>query len=357
MRNLSTISADAEQLSAMVHGALLAPFWAAAAASDTGVWFDAAPWLAQPLLFWKEGLKHICHGLGAGLVKEKAVIEVLQRLQRCALCVHALCICAAADSGARILRQAARVQRVAAAEAREPRVHLRHAPGARNSRMRHLRSRSLSNALLSTQAIFAAEVFPRVPHFAPGAPLRLGADASFGPWTVRCDVVDAADTSGACRLAAPPLSMWDVLSGDFSYCVPLPASDGAGDADAPADADALGLRIAAAPHMPPVHGMDHDLRAVLPLAVCGCDGDAVEGGGGGDDDATSSGEVADDEHAGAQTDRASGAGAPETFSVRRWSAAALAAPRCVRVRITFTRPRRAARDAAADAPAEIGSGQ
>jgi hypothetical protein len=82
MRNLSTISADAEQLSAMVHGALLRPFWDAAHTSDVGVWFDAAPWLGQPMLFWKEGLKALCHGMGAGLVKEKAVGEMLIRLER-----------------------------------------------------------------------------------------------------------------------------------------------------------------------------------------------------------------------------------------------------------------------------------
>ena len=83
MHNLSIISADAEQLSEMVHGALLRPFWAAAAVSDVGFWFDAAPWLAQPMLFWKEALKILCHRLGAGLVKETAVVELLKRLQRC----------------------------------------------------------------------------------------------------------------------------------------------------------------------------------------------------------------------------------------------------------------------------------
>ena len=85
MRNLSTISADAEQLSAMVHGALLEPFWAATCASDAGVWFDARPWLGQPMLFWKEALKTLCHRMGVGLVKEKAVGELLLRLTRCAL--------------------------------------------------------------------------------------------------------------------------------------------------------------------------------------------------------------------------------------------------------------------------------
>lgn len=91
MRNLSVISADAEQLSEMVHGALLRPFWAAARESDAGVWFDAAPWLGQPMLFWKEALKALCHRMGTGLVKESSIGELLLRLHRC-VCAHRLAI-------------------------------------------------------------------------------------------------------------------------------------------------------------------------------------------------------------------------------------------------------------------------
>ena len=83
MHNLSVISSDADQLSQMVHASLLQPFWDAAGVSDAGVCFDAKPWLTQPMLFWKEALKALCHGMGAGMVKEKAVAELLTRLNRC----------------------------------------------------------------------------------------------------------------------------------------------------------------------------------------------------------------------------------------------------------------------------------
>lgn len=92
MHNLSVISADMDQLSAMVHSALLQPFWDAASISDAGVSFDAAPWLGQPMLFWKEALKALCHGMGVGLVKEKAVGELLTRLSRCGLAICSCCL-------------------------------------------------------------------------------------------------------------------------------------------------------------------------------------------------------------------------------------------------------------------------
>ena len=84
MHNLSVVNSDAEQLSAMVHAALLEPFWVAAHASDAGFRFEARPWLSQPMLFWKEGLKILCHRMGSGLIKESAVMELLMRLRRCA---------------------------------------------------------------------------------------------------------------------------------------------------------------------------------------------------------------------------------------------------------------------------------
>ena len=121
--------------------------------------------------------------------------------------------------------------------------------------------------MFAHQAIFATQVFPPAPHFASGTPLALGAAATFGPWTVRCDAVDALDADGHSLLTAPPLSMWDVLTGDFCYHLPLLPVDEAASAVAAAtliaDADvaaaggavpsaSLGLRVAVAPIMPPV---------------------------------------------------------------------------------------------------------
>jgi hypothetical protein len=216
------------------------------------------------------------------------------------------------------------------------------------------------------QALFATDVFPRALHFAPGAPLLLGVAASFGPWSVRCDVVDARGADGAPRLRAPALTLWDVLSADFSYHLPLlpvdeaAAASGADAAAAAAAATAagtpwLGLRTAAAPRMPPVAHMPFELRAALPLVVTGCDGDdavASGGDGGGGDDGSDVEEAED-----AESDAPPGGGdAAPRIIIRRWSATALAAPRCVRVRITFTRPRRAAPEAGCGGDGRGGGG-
>jgi len=202
------------------------------------------------------------------------------------------------------------------------------------------------DASAHAQAIFATDVFPKGRrHYAPGTPLRLGVAAPFGPWTVSCDLADAVDASGNHRLEAPPLDVWDVARGEFEYCLPLLEVDEAAarDASAPLLPGWLGLRTALAPHMPPVRDMEGELRAALPLVVCGCGGDAPESraappAGAAPADAG----VARNVHAGDCT----GVAEP-TFELRRWPAAALAATRCVRVRTTYTRPPRE-RDGAGD---------
>ena len=104
MHNLSIISSDADQLSEMMHSALLQPFWDKACVSDACVSFDAKPWLGQPMLFWKEALKALCHGMGAGMVKEKAVGELLTRLSRCVVSLFGLS-CLAGHSRRRVAGQ------------------------------------------------------------------------------------------------------------------------------------------------------------------------------------------------------------------------------------------------------------
>lgn len=181
------------------------------------------------------------------------------------------------------------------------------------------------------QAIFATAVFPPKPHFTPGTPVQLGVPAVFGPWTVRCDVVDATgDNSGQCMLTAPPLTMWDVLTGDFSYHLPMLALDNVAAHAATAPAPGAWLRLASAPVMPPLHGLDYELRCALPLVVCDCDGDDPSTGD------TAITDAADDAPAGATDAQSYG----PRFIVRRWSAAALAARQCVRVCITYARARR-----------------
>jgi hypothetical protein len=91
--------------------------------------------------------------------------------------------------------------------------------------------------------------------------------------------------------------------------------------------------------------MEADLRAVLPLVVCGCAGDNPEFCPAPADAHDAAEDAGSD---GAQHADAAATPAAPIFAVRRWSAAALEAPRCVRVRTTYTRPPRA-RDHMGDA--------
>ena len=82
LRTLSDAGSEADQLALMVESTLLGPFLAAASVTDAGAWFDTAPWLVQPPLFWREALRRLCHSMGTGMVKDKAVTELLTRLRR-----------------------------------------------------------------------------------------------------------------------------------------------------------------------------------------------------------------------------------------------------------------------------------
>lgn len=82
LNTLSNAGAEADQLAQMVESTLLGPFREAVHVSDAGAWFDAAPWLDQPPLFWREALRRLCHAMGTGMVKDKAVAELLTRLRR-----------------------------------------------------------------------------------------------------------------------------------------------------------------------------------------------------------------------------------------------------------------------------------
>jgi len=181
------------------------------------------------------------------------------------------------------------------------------------------------------QAIFSSDIFPRDKqlHFTAGAPVEPGVEYTFGPWRVMCEPVDEplADNH------AKPVSMWDVLTGRFSYAIPHPddVDTGASEEDsaAPGRGDVpTGLRLAVAPRMPPLRGMQRALRAALPLVVVGpdrdgteCDDEEDEGGGGGEED---DGELK---------------GEP-TFRVRAWTPSELACSRCMRVSIRYERTRR-----------------
>ena len=78
-RNLSLLGEDSAQLGAMVESACLKPFLDGMTLSDAGAYAECKTYVDQPLFFWKEAMKRMCHGLGSGMMKEKSVRELLDR--------------------------------------------------------------------------------------------------------------------------------------------------------------------------------------------------------------------------------------------------------------------------------------
>ena len=48
--------------------------------SDAGAYVNLEGFEDQPMLFWKEAMKRVCHGLGSGMMTEKSVRELIDRV-------------------------------------------------------------------------------------------------------------------------------------------------------------------------------------------------------------------------------------------------------------------------------------
>jgi hypothetical protein len=80
LRNLSLLGEGSEELGEMFEASCMGPFLARLTTSDAGAYVDCAAFTRQPMLFWKEAMKRLCHGLGSGVMKERSVRELLDRV-------------------------------------------------------------------------------------------------------------------------------------------------------------------------------------------------------------------------------------------------------------------------------------
>jgi tRNA(Ile)-lysidine synthetase-like protein len=84
LQHLSALAHDSEELNQMTNLSILEPFWNSVHCTRASVYFDCAPYYSQPILFWKEALRHICHSMmGTGMIRERPIREILlERLER-----------------------------------------------------------------------------------------------------------------------------------------------------------------------------------------------------------------------------------------------------------------------------------
>ena len=259
LRNLSLLGEDSAQLGRMVEDSVLGPFSRRMRLSDAGAYADFSGDEDKPMLFWKEALKRMCHGLGSGMMKERSVRELIDRFTLAKRRV--------AKDGWITLKK-------------------------------------LNKTFVTgkTLGMFATEFFPSYPWteksaWSEPAGTTVELDAAeptrIGPWTITARVVPNSrrgegakegvreGDAAALLESAEPLDVWAILRNEITYLLPLTESHAAPGA----------YYVDTKARIPPLRGVDAQVARALPLVVpaglgggSGGDGDGgggIDGGGGG----------------------------------------------------------------------------
>ena len=242
LRNLSSVGEDSAQLGRIFETSAMRPFDERVHMSDAGAYVNLEGFEDQPMLFWKEAMKRVCHGLGSGMMTEKSVRELIDRVT-----THSM---------RRKLRDG----------------------------WITLKKQNKTFVVGKTLAMFASEFFPsgRDARVGGGAVVPLGAAVGawgdplvLGPWTITAREVanDGREGPGfvARRIHATPLDAWAVLRNESTYHVPK-----AGE-----------LRVDPDARVPAFRGVDPVITRAMPVVTVvgvgvgddGDDGDGAKGVG------------------------------------------------------------------------------
>ena len=280
LRNLSLLGEDSAQLGRMVEDSVLGPFSRRMRLSDSGAYADFSGDEDKPMLFWKEALKRMCHGLGSGMMKERSVRELIDRFTLAKRRV--------AKDGWITLKK-------------------------------------LNKTFVTgkTLGMFASEFFPHYPWTEKSAwsePVgtTVGLDAAeptrVGPWTITARVVPNSREGVAALLeSAAPLDVWAILRNEITYLLPLTdthAAPGAYYVDTKA-------------RIPPLRGVDAQVARALPLVVPA----GLGGVSGGDGVLEVGGSIP------------GGGGGGDGFRAKSWPPSLLRGEMCVEVTLRFVRTR------------------
>jgi tRNA(Ile)-lysidine synthetase-like protein len=191
LNNLSALGAESTQCAELVDAQVLAPIMQSVGQSQVAVWVDCGLLTAQPLFVWKEVFRQVCHSImGNSMVREKPLLELIQKLAR---------LEAGPVGKAKHKNKDAEV-------------------GSWVTLKKGNRSFLTKDKQL---ILFRDQVFPRQPYAAAQSPIAVGESYTFGPWTVRTELLDADHPRALELRECKPLTIWDLVrSNGLSYVFP-----------------------------------------------------------------------------------------------------------------------------------------
>lgn len=82
LRNLTALAHESDAYRDLVHQNVYQPFLSSIKSSPCGILVNVLQYRDQPLCFWKEMLKEIMHSMSMSMVREKAVLNFMERMHR-----------------------------------------------------------------------------------------------------------------------------------------------------------------------------------------------------------------------------------------------------------------------------------
>lgn len=83
LHNLTNLATESDLTRALVQDNLYAPFMRSVQRYACGVSVNVVNYIHQPQCFWREALKQLMHSMNMPMVRDKAVGNFVERLQRC----------------------------------------------------------------------------------------------------------------------------------------------------------------------------------------------------------------------------------------------------------------------------------
>ncbi|RLN90769.1 hypothetical protein BBJ28_00021005 [Nothophytophthora sp. Chile5] len=191
LNNLSSLGAESTQCAELVDARVLAPIMRSVGTSEVAVWLDCGLLADQPLFVWKEVFRQVCHSiLGNSMVREKPLLELIQKLERMEAGPH---------GKAKHKNKDAEV-------------------GSWVTLKKGNRSFLTKDKQL---IIFRDRFFPRSVYVAPQFPIVAGESYTFGPWEVQTELLEEQHAIVEELRDRKPFTVWDLVrSNGLAYVFP-----------------------------------------------------------------------------------------------------------------------------------------